>query len=105
MSEKSTATQNNAPIIICKAPDDVKCVIPLPDYCLQVEFMDGTLGAVYMKERISSPEAGVFKALKDPDLFKQAHIEYGVVTWPGEIDLSPHVMYQTIKKAGVWILK
>lgn len=105
MSEKSTTTKNIAPPIICKAPDDVKRVMALPDYCLEVEFMDGTFGTVYMKERVSNPKAGVFKALKDPALFNQAYIEYGVVTWPGEIDLAPDVMHAAIKKDGVWILK
>ena len=36
----------------------------------------------------------VLKALKDPMVFQQAHIEDGVVTWPGDIDLK-----------GEWVLR
>ncbi len=57
-----------------------------------------------MKARVFNPKADVFKALKNPKLFKQAHIEVGAVTWPGEIDLAPDTMYQAIKKEGIWVL-
>ena len=48
---------------------------------------------------------GVFEALKDPMVFQQAHIEDGVVTWPGDIDLAPDAMYRAIKEAGEWVLR
>ena len=105
MSKQSTTTKDSTPYIVPTAPWRAKKVMALPDYCLEVEFMDGTLGTVHMKERVANPKAGVFKALKDPELFKQAYIEYGVVTWPGEIDLAPDVMYEAIKKDGVWVLR
>jgi hypothetical protein len=35
----------------------------------------------------------------------QAHLEYGVVTWPGEIDLAPDAMHDAVKKSGRWILQ
>ncbi|MEJ2388105.1 MAG: DUF2442 domain-containing protein, partial [Chromatiaceae bacterium] len=44
-------------------------------------------------------------ALADPSIFAQAHVEYGAVTWPGEIDLAPDAMYAEIKKAGTWVLQ
>ena len=50
-----------------------------------------------------SPKAGVFAGLKDINIFKQAHIEYGAVTWPNEIDLAPYAMYDEIKHNGVWV--
>lgn len=105
MSTKSRSTQNIAPDIICKSPDDVKRVKALPDYCLEVEFFDGTTGTVFMREMILSPKAGVFAALRDPELFNQVFVEYGVTTWPGELDLAPDAMYEAIKKDGVWVLK
>jgi hypothetical protein len=48
---------------------------------------------------------GVFAALRQPDLFRQARIEGGAVTWPGEIDLAPDAMYREIKRAGEWVLR
>ncbi len=105
MSAKSDAKKNSAPQIICKSPDDVKAVKALPDYCLEVEFMDKTLGKVFMKDRIFSDKAGVFAMLRDSELFKQVFVEYGVTTWPGEVDLAPDVMYAQFKKSGEWRLK
>lgn len=55
--------------------------------------------------KIRSPRAGVFTALADPDVFAQAYVELGAVTWPGELDLAPEAMYDEIKKNGVWKLK
>ncbi len=45
-----------------------------------------------------SPNAGVFAALADEVLFNEAFIEYGAVTWPGEIDIAPDAMHAEIKK-------
>ena len=50
-----------------------------------------------------SDNAGIFAQLRDPAVFAQAHVEYGVVVWPGEIDLAPDAMYNEIKKQGQWI--
>jgi hypothetical protein len=55
--------------------------------------------------RARSRRAGVFAALADPDVFAQGHVEFGAVTWPGEIDLAPDAMHDEIEKNGVWILK
>ncbi|MCL2308264.1 MAG: DUF2442 domain-containing protein [Proteobacteria bacterium] len=77
----------------------------LPAFCLRVWFVDGSQGTVDMMALIHSPHAGVFAALADPSLFAQAHIEYGVVVWPGEIDLAPDAMYAEIKKNGSWVLQ
>lgn len=105
MSTKSTPKKNIAPAIICKNHDDVKRVKVLPDYCLEVEFMDKTTGKVFMKELIFSSNAGVFASLRDENLFKKVFIEYGVTTWPGDLDLAPDAMYAAFKKHGQWVLK
>ena len=104
MPTKSNATKNCALKINCTASDDLQAVTPLSDYRLKVQFMDGSTGMVLMENLILSQNAGVFAALRDVSLFNQAHIEYGVVTWPGEIDLAPDVMYEEIKAHGVWLV-
>ena len=30
-----------------------------------------------------------WKPLNDPSIFKGAYVEYGHLTWPGDIDISP----------------
>ena len=105
MSKKSIAEKNTAPQITCQSADDVKKVKALPDYCLEVEFTDKTSGKVFMKDLIFSPKAGVFARLRDRALFNKVFIEYGVTTWPGELDLAPDTMYVEFKKHGQWELK
>ena len=81
---------------------DVIHVQALPSLALQVEFADGTAGKVQFQK---SHLTGVFKALLDPEVFNQVHIEGGVVTWPGNLDLAPDAMYQAIKAHGEWLLR
>ncbi|EKD74873.1 MAG: hypothetical protein ACD_44C00312G0005 [uncultured bacterium] len=85
-------------------PWRVATVSPLEGYRLQVTFLDGTQGIVDMSKLVLSETAGVFAVLKNPVLFNQVGLEYGAVTWPGEIDLAPDAMYAEIKKNGEWVL-
>lgn len=80
----------------------VVSVEPNPPLALSVRFLDGTEGTVRFE---SSHLNGVFEALRDPEIFQQARIEFGAVTWPGEIDLAPDAMYREIRRAGEWILR
>lgn len=105
MRKQSVAKKNIAPGIVCTALWRLTKVTPLPNYELEVEFNDGTHGFVEMVKLIMSDKAGVFAALKDQDLFNKAHLEYGVLTWPGEIDLAPDAMYDKIKHKGRWVLQ
>ena len=38
-------------------------------------------------------ERGVFQRLKDPELFRQAHVAFGTVCWPGDLDIAPETLY------------
>jgi hypothetical protein len=78
---------------------DVKAIAPL---ALHVQFADGTVGKVQFEQ---SHLTGVFEALKDPNVFQQAHIEEGTVVWPSDLDLSPDAIYQAIKSDGEWVLR
>ncbi|MCX7126189.1 MAG: DUF2442 domain-containing protein [Gammaproteobacteria bacterium] len=88
----------------CTAPWRLLEVKALPNYILEVTFIDGTHGFVDMNLRVASERAGVFSVLKDVKLFNQVYLEYGAVTWPGEIDLAPDAMHDEIKKHGTWVL-
>jgi len=39
---------------------------------------------------------GALAPLADVKFFEQVFIDYGAVTWPGEIDLAPDAMYAKI---------
>src|SRR3990167_4924647 len=110
MRKKATRKKNitlkvdDVPKIICKAPWRLTKVKALPNYILEVTFVDGTHGFVDMKLLVASEDAGVFAVLKDVELFNQVYLEYGAVTWPGEIDLAPDAMHDEIKAHGIWVL-
>lgn len=86
------------------APWRVRSVEVLPDYRLNVRFVDGLEGVVDMKNMLWSSSAGVFESLREQTVFSQAHVVLGAVTWPGDLDLAPDAMYDEIKARGEWVL-
>lgn len=98
--------------------DDWKAAgFPVPaadaDYCvatvkvvgpvtLWVEHKDGARGRVRFEETALT---GVFEALKNPDVFQQATVEHGAVTWPDDIDLAPDNMHRHLAAFGEWVLR
>ncbi len=90
------------PLAQPSSPWTVRRVEPLPGFQLAVTFLDGTEGIVDMASLVASPKAGVFARLRDKTLFDQVFIDYGAVTWPGDLDLAPDAMYDEIKAHGAW---
>jgi hypothetical protein len=90
------------PPIACNQPDDVAEVRAEPAFRLHVRFFDGISGKIDMSRLIHSPNAGVFAALADPQLFATVGIEFGAVTWPSGLDLAPDAMYAALKAHGTW---
>src|SRR5215470_303622 len=87
------------------APWRVAHMEVLSGFRLHVRFNDGTEGTVELADFLNSPSAGVFAVLRDEDLFRQARIELGAVTWPGSLDLAPDAMHQEIKARGRWVVR
>lgn len=56
----------------------------LAGFRLRVRFNDGIEGIVELVELLNSASTGTFAVLRDESLFRQAQIELGAVTWPGE---------------------
>jgi len=71
------------------------------EHRLHVRFVDGVEGHVQF---MPTGFRGVFAHLVDPAKFAEVGIEYGAVTWPGELDLAPDAMHDEIAKSGEWIL-
>jgi Protein of unknown function (DUF2442) len=88
-----------------RAPWRVAEVEVLPGFRLRVRFNDDTEGTVELAEFLNSASAGVFAALRDESLFRQARIVLGAVTWPGDLDLAPDAMHQAIREHETWIVK
>lgn len=87
-----------------RSPWRVSSVLVLPGFRLWVRFNDGLEGEVDMAREVHAADAGVFAALADPERFADARVEFGAVTWPGEIDLAPDAMHAEIKAAGCWVV-
>ncbi len=100
------ATQQDRPSSVTPAgpPWRVAAVEALPGWRLHVRFNDGLEGTVEMEREVHAPDAGVFAELADPERFAAVHVEFGAVTWPGEIDLAPDAMHAEIKAHGRWVL-
>ena len=72
---------------------DVVEVKAEPDHWLFVRFQDGLSGRLQLDpERLT----GVLAPLRETQFFKQVYVDLGAVAWPGNIDLAPDAMYQTI---------
>jgi hypothetical protein len=68
----------------------------LAGYRLEVRFNDGMQGVVDLSSDLWGP---VFEPLKDPSFFAQVFVRDGAVTWPNDVDLCPHSMYEQIVAA------
>ncbi len=80
MRNQSTTVADRPSTVACNHPDDVCEVEPRSGYRLFVRFFDGTSGTVDLSALITSPQAGVFAALRDESLFNSVGIVLGAVT-------------------------
>ena len=78
------------------APWKILRMIVLPNYRLELTFVDGSHGIVDLSD-ISF--TGVFEPLIDPDYFARATLENGVVTWPCGVDIAPDALHEKVNVA------
>jgi hypothetical protein len=107
-TESQTAHDRSLGIVpepVCNHPGDVAEVSVRGPLRLFVRFHDGTCGDVDLSQRVHSPNAGVFAALADQQVFSEVFVWLGAVTWPGDIDLAPDAMYEALKRDGEWRLQ
>jgi len=102
MPSEATAQEDCAPGVIPAAPWRVQALSVLPGYRLAVTFRDGSSGIVDMSAVRPDASCGVFAALAAPEVFAQARIELGVVTWPNGDDLDPKWMYERVTEEKTW---
>jgi len=69
---------------------EVSAVEPVADFGLIVDFSNGERRRFDMRPYLHFP---VFQRLENPGFFSMARIDYGTVTWPGDIDIAPETLY------------
>ncbi|MBF0311587.1 MAG: DUF2442 domain-containing protein [Magnetococcales bacterium] len=65
--------------------------IALSEYQLHLRFDNGEIRQFDCTPYLTR---GVFIRLQDKNLFAQARVAFGTVTWPGELDIAPETLYQ-----------
>lgn len=73
-------------------PAEVTDVRVLHDRWLRVWFDDGAIVDVDAGPLVAG--GGVFAPIEaDRAVFEQVHVDNGTITWPGEVDVCPDVLY------------
>ena len=70
---------------------EVNSVEVAPDFELVLTFASGERRRFDMRPYLHYP---VFRRLENPGFFSLARIDYGTVTWPGDIDIAPETLYE-----------
>jgi hypothetical protein len=68
----------------------VRDVEAQPGHHLALQFSDGTSGVVDFRPMLSRR---AFGKLQDEQVFAGAHVDHGVLTWPGDIDIATEALY------------
>jgi hypothetical protein len=70
--------------------ESVTYVSPKPDYHLELVFNTGEKKIFNVRPYL---DKGVFRQLKDTQMFNQAYVAFGTVCWPGNLDIAPETLY------------
>lgn len=76
----------------------VKKVKPVDDYQLLLTFSNGETRLFDMKPYMNK---GIFKELKNIEMFRTAHVSFDTVGWNNDADFDPEVLFAHSKKINV----
>lgn len=81
---------------------EVIAVEPVLDRWLRLTFTAGDPASPVVRQYDVDPwlSKGMFRALRDPLLFRQAFIQHGTVCWPGNLDIEPECLWE---KSLPWV--
>lgn len=69
----------------------IKDVKPIDDYILLLTFENDEKRMFDMKPYL---DKGIFKELKDKDLFRSVRVSFDSIEWSNSADIDPEVLYQ-----------
>ena len=102
LSTKTATNDYRAAGVTAAAAWRVRSINVLPDYRLSVTCNDGTNGIADMSALVNSPDAGIYAALKDAQLFQKVSIDLGTLTWPNGADIDPLCTHEELSKNKTW---
>ena len=70
---------------------EVNSVETVSDFGLILTFNNDEQRHFDMRPYLHYP---VFRRLQNPGFFSLARVDYGTVTWPGDIDIAPETLYE-----------
>lgn len=65
-------------------------VTPHPDFTLELEYANGEKRCFDAKPLLALKP---WIVLTSWTLFRRARVQYGTVTWPGDLDIAPETLY------------
>lgn len=74
--------------MICPAVISVDCD---GDYTLSVSFENGEKGLLDMKPFL---DFGIFREIRDPEIFETVHVSFDTIAWESGADLDPEFVYE-----------
>ena len=69
---------------------DVISVRPQPNFQLLLTFANGEIRQFDMRPLLAMKP---WSRIASPALFTKAHVDYGTVVWPGEIDIAHETLF------------
>jgi len=76
---------------------EVNAVEAVPGFGLVLTFNSGERRRFDMRPYLHYP---VLRRLENPGYFSLARVDYGTVTWPGNIDIAPETLYDRSVPVG-----
>jgi len=74
---------------------EVKSVKPLDNYMLLLTFANNEQRCYDTKPLLNT---GVFKSLKDPEMFNTVRVCFDSIAWANQVDIAPETLYMNSVK-------
>jgi hypothetical protein len=66
------------------------------DYCVYVEFKDGTKGAIDLKSELENDHRQIVRDLLNKEMFKTMKVDLDTLRWDNEMDFCPNYLYKLV---------